>query len=96
VEREDHLRAAEFALLAFIESVLKGYRMSETGVTTPRGKVITDEQGEPIRSEAGVGIAQAAGLGPEKLVQVSGGHRSMENMQADFKERKGDLDSRYR
>jgi len=58
VEWEDHLRAAEFASLAFSESVLKEHRMSETGVTTPRGKVITDEQGKPIRLEAGVGIAQ--------------------------------------
>jgi hypothetical protein len=44
VEREDHLRALEFASPAFIEAVLKAYRMSETGVTTPRGKIITDEQ----------------------------------------------------
>ena len=70
--------------------------MSETGVTTPRGKVITDEQGKPIRLEAGVGIAQASGLGAEKLAPVSGGHRRMENVQADFKERKDDLYSRYR
>ncbi len=49
VEREDYLRAIEFASPAFIEAILKAYRMSETGVTTPGGKVITDEQGKPIR-----------------------------------------------
>jgi hypothetical protein len=70
--------------------------MSKIGGTTPRGKVIFDEQGKPTRLEGGVGIVQAAGLGPEKLARVSGGHRRMESVQADFKERKGDLYSRHR
>jgi hypothetical protein len=70
--------------------------MSETGVTTPRGKVLTDEQGKPIRLGAGEGIAQAAGFRPEKLAEVAGEHRTMENVQAHFRERRDDLYSRYR
>jgi hypothetical protein len=81
VERENYLRALEFASPAFIEAVLKAYRMSETGVTTPRGKIITDEQGKPIRMEAGEGIAQAAGFRPERLARLSGEHWTMENVQ---------------
>jgi hypothetical protein len=96
VEREDYLRAMEFASPAFIEAVLKVYRMSETGVTTPRGKVITDEQGKPIRLGTGEGIAQAAGFRPERLAKVSGEHRTMGNVQAHYKERRDDLYSRYR
>jgi ribosomal protein S15P/S13E len=95
-EREDYLRALEFASPAFIEAVLKAYRMSETGVTTPRGKVITVEQGKPIRLGAGEGIAQAAGFRPERLARVSGKHWTMENIKAHFKEKSDDLYSRYR
>ena len=96
VERENYIRALEFASPAFIEAVLKAYRMSETGVTTPRGKIITDEQGKPIRLEAGEGVAQAAGFRPERLARVSGEHWTMENVQKHFKEKKDDLYSRYR
>ena len=96
VEREDYLRAMEFASPAFIEAVLKAFRMSDTGVTTPRGKVITDEQGKPIRLGAGEGIAQAAGFRPERLARISGEHWTMENVQKHFKEKRDDLYSRYR
>lgn len=96
VEREDYLRALEFASPAFIEAALKGYRMAEAGVTTARGKIITDEQGKPIRLGTGEGIAQAAGFRPERLATVSGEHRTMENVQAHYKERRDDLYSRYR
>jgi hypothetical protein len=57
VEREDYLRAMEFASPAFIEAILKAYRMNETGATTPRGKIMTDEQGKPVRLGAGEGVA---------------------------------------
>jgi hypothetical protein len=96
VEREDYLRAAEFASPAFIEAVLKAYRMSGTGATTPRGKVITDEQGKPILLGAGEGIAQAADFRPERLARVSGEHWTMENIQFHFREPRDDLYSRYR
>ena len=96
VEREDYLRALNFALPEFIEVALKAYRMSHAGVTTPRGKVITDEQGKPIRLGAGEGDAQAAGFRPERLATVSDEHRTMENVQAHFRERQDDLYSRYR
>jgi len=86
----------EFFSPAFIEAVLKAYRMTETGVTTPRGKIITDEQGKPIRLEAGEGFAQAAGFRPERLARISGEHWTMENVQKHFKEKKDDLYSRYR
>jgi hypothetical protein len=96
VEREEYLRAAEFASPAFIEAVLKAYRMSDTGATTPRGKVITDEQGKPIRLGARERIAQAAGFRPERLGSISGEHRTMENVQAHFREKRDDLYSRHR
>jgi ribosomal protein S15P/S13E len=86
----------EYASPAFIRAVLKAYRMSETGVATPRGKVLTDEQGKPIRLGTGEGIAQVVGLRPERLASVSGEHRTMENVQAHFKEKRVDLHSRYR
>jgi ribosomal protein S15P/S13E len=88
--------ALEFGSPAFIEAILKAYRMSAIGVTTPKGKGITDEQGKPIRLGAGEGIAQAAGFRPERLARVSGEHRTMENVQEHFKERRDDLHSRYR
>jgi len=96
VEREDYLRALEFASPAFIEAVLKAYRMAEQGATTPRGKIITDEQGRPIRLGAGEAIAQAAGFRPERLARISGEHWTMENVQKHFKEKRDDLYSRYR
>jgi len=96
VEREDYLRAMEFASPAFVEAVLKAFRMTETGVTTPRGKIITDEQGRPIRLGAGEGIGQAAGFRPERLARISGEHWTMENVQGHFKGRREDLYSRYR
>jgi ribosomal protein S15P/S13E len=86
----------EFGSLAFIEAVLKAYRMSDAGVTTPRGKIITSEQGRPIRLEAGEGVAQAAGFRPERLARISGEHWTMENVQKHFKEKRDDLYSRYR
>jgi hypothetical protein len=95
-ERDDYLRAAEFASPAFIEAVLKAHRMSDVGVTTPRGKIITDERGKPIRLETGEGIAQAAGFRPERLARVSGEHWTMENVQRHFKGKRDDLYSRYR
>jgi hypothetical protein len=95
-EREDSLRAMEFASPAFIEAVLKAYRMSETGATTPRGKIITDEGGKPTRLGAGEEIAQTAGFRPERLAEVAREHRTMENIQGHFRERRDDLYSRYR
>jgi hypothetical protein len=86
----------EFYSPAFIEAVLKAYRMNETEVTTPRGKIITDEQGKPIRLEAGEGVAQAVGFRPERLARISGEHWTMENVQKHFKEKRDDLYSRYR
>jgi hypothetical protein len=70
--------------------------MSDAGVTTPKGKVITDEQGKPIRLGAGEGIVQGTGFRPERLAKVSGEHRTMENVQRHFKEKRDDLYSRYR
>jgi hypothetical protein len=85
----------EFSSPAFIEAVLKAYRMNETEVTMPRGKIINDEQGKPIRLGAGEGIVQAAGFRPERLARISGEHWTMENVQGHFKGR-DDLYSRYR
>ena len=48
-ERDDYLRALEFASPSFMEAALKALRMADQGATTPRGKVLTDEKGKPIQ-----------------------------------------------
>jgi hypothetical protein len=60
-ERDDHLRAQEFASPSFRESIMKAYRMAEQGATTPRGKLLTNEQGKPIRLTGRKATAQAMG-----------------------------------
>jgi hypothetical protein len=66
------------------------------GITTPRGKIITEEQGRPIRIGGEEGVAQAAGFRPERLARVSREHWAMENVQRHFKEKRDDLYSRCR
>src|SRR5512147_813135 len=95
-EREDYLRALEFASPAFIEAALKAYRMADQGATTSRGKALTDEKGKPIQLGTGEAIAQAAGFRPERLADVSREHWTMENVNGNFKGRRDDLYSRYR
>ena len=90
IEREDYLRGREFAFPAFIESVMKTQRMSEAGVTAPRGKIIRDEKGKPICLKAGEGIAQVAGSRSARHARVSGEHWTVENVQKQFKGKKGD------
>jgi hypothetical protein len=58
VERDDYLRALEFASPSFLESILKAYRMAEQGATAPTGKALTDEQGKPIRLSGGEAAAR--------------------------------------
>ena len=60
MQRDDTLRAIEFASPAFIESALKAYRMAEVGATTPKGKVMTDEKGKPIRLDTGEAVDPGA------------------------------------
>jgi hypothetical protein len=95
-ERQDYLRALEFASPSFIEAVLKAYRMADWGATTPRGKVLTDEDGKPIRLGTGEAIAQAAGFRPERLARIAGEHWTMENVKSNFKDLRDDLYARYR
>lgn len=59
IEREDYPRSLEFASPAFIEAILKAYRMGDQGATTPQGKMITDEQRRPVRLGAPEAAAQA-------------------------------------
>jgi hypothetical protein len=63
---------------------LKTYRMADQGATTPRGKIMTDEQGKVIRLEALEAAAQAMGFRPERLARISGEHWSMENVRGHF------------
>ena len=95
-ERQDYLRALEFASPSFMEAALKALRMADRGATTPRGKVLTDEKGKPIQLGTGEAIAQAAGFRPERLARVCGEHWSMENVRSDFKGGRDDLYARYR
>jgi len=96
VERDDYLRALEFASPSFLESILKAYRMMEQGVTTPTGKVLADEQGNPIRLSGGEAAAQALGFRPERMAQISGEHWTMENVKNHFGEKRNDLYVRVR
>jgi hypothetical protein len=59
-------------------------------------KFISHLRWKAIRLGAGEGIAQAAGFRPERLARVSGEHRTMENVQTHFREKRDDLYSRYR
>ncbi len=43
-ERDDYVRMLKFSSPSFLEAILKVDRMAEMGSTTPRGKVLTDEQ----------------------------------------------------
>ena len=92
----DTLRAIEFASPAFLEAVLKAYRMAEQGATTPRGKIMTDQQGKPIRLETSEAVTQAIGFRPQRMSQISGEHRTMENVKAYFNDKRDDLYARYR
>jgi hypothetical protein len=95
-ERDDYLRALEFASPVFIEAALKAYRTADRGATTARGKVLTDEKGKPIQLGTGEAVAQAAGFRPERLARVAGEHWTMENVKSNFKGRRDDLNARYR
>jgi hypothetical protein len=95
IEREDCLRSLEFASPAFLEAILKAYRMGDQGATTPRGKIITDEKGRPVRLGAPEAAAQAMGFRPERLARISGEHWTMENVRGHFGDRKNDLYTRY-
>jgi len=95
-ERDDYLRALEFASPSFLESILKAYRMADRGATTPTGKVLTDEQGEPVRLSGGEAAAQAMGFRPERMAQISGEHWTMENVKKHFAEKRNDLYARGR
>jgi hypothetical protein len=94
LQRDDILRAV-FASPAFLEAILKAYRTTEVGATTPRGKILTDEQGEPIRVETGEAAAQALGFRPERMGRISGEHRTTQNTKAYFNDKRDDLYARY-
>ena len=80
MERDDTLRAIEFASPAFLEAALKAYRMGTQGATTPKGKIMTDEQGKPIRLETGEAVTQGIGFRPQRISQISGEHRTMQKV----------------
>jgi len=44
--------------------------MAGKGTTTPRGKVLTNEQGKPSRLETDEAVAQAIGFMPERTDQA--------------------------
>jgi len=45
---------------------LQAYRTTESGLSTPKGKIIADEQGKPIRLGAPETAAQAMRFRPER------------------------------
>ncbi|MGD0624258.1 MAG: PLxRFG domain-containing protein [Thermodesulfobacteriota bacterium] len=96
LERGDTLRAIESASPAFLEAILKAYRMTEQGATTPTGKILFDEKGRPIKETAGEGIAQAFGFRPERISEASQTHREFANIESHFADRRNDLYSRFR
>ena len=70
--------------------------MADQGATTPRGKILTDEKGKPILLETGEAVTQAIGFRPQRMSQVSGEHRTMQNVKAYFNDKRDDLYARYR
>jgi hypothetical protein len=95
-ERGDILRGIESASPAFLESVLKAYRMTDQGATTPTGKIIYDEKGQPIKETIGEGITQALGFRPERIAQAAESHRELINIESNFRNRRDDLYARFR
>ena len=95
-ERDDYLRALEFASPSFLESIQKAYWMAERGATTPSGKVLTDEQGNPIRLSGGEAAAQAMGFRPERMAQIFGEQWTIENVKKHFAEKRNELYARSR
>ena len=57
---------------------------------------MTDQQGKPIRLETPEAITQAVGIRPQRMSQVSGEHRTMQNVKAYFNAKRDDLYARYR
>ncbi|MCX5914200.1 MAG: PLxRFG domain-containing protein, partial [Deltaproteobacteria bacterium] len=90
------LRAIESASPAFLESMLKAYRMTEQGATTATGKIIYDEKGQPIKETIGEGITQAFGFRPERISEASKTHREFANIESNFRNRMDDLYARFR
>jgi hypothetical protein len=94
--RGDALRAVEFASPAFMEAVLKAYRIADVDATNAKGKLLTDEKGVPIRYSAGEAAAQALGFRPERMARISREHWTMENVKKYFAEKRNDLYARIR
>ncbi len=96
ISREDFMRALESGSPAALENVLKAYRMASEAATTPKGKLMFDEQGRPIQLTAGEAIGQGVGFRPERLAQVSQEKRVLTNIQEHFKDKRDDLYAKYR
>ena len=75
---------------------MKAYRMEEKGATTPKGKILTDEQGKPIKLSPAEAAAQVMGFRPQRMAQISGEHWTMENVKKHFAEKRNDLYARAR
>jgi hypothetical protein len=89
-------RAAENALPAAGENVLKAYRMATKGATNPQGKVMFDENGKPLKLTTGEAIGQAVGFRPEKTAALSQERRTSQNIEAHYSDIRHDLYSRFR
>ena len=57
---------------------------------------MTDEQGKPIRLETSEAVTQAIGFRPQRMSEISGEHRTMQNVKAYFNDKRDDLYARYR
>ena len=75
---------------------MKAYRMEEKGATTPKGKILTDEQGRPIKLSPAEAAAQVMGFRPQRMAQISGEHWTMKNVKKHFAEKRNDLYARFR
>lgn len=94
-EREQYLRALEFASPVFLESMFKAYRTFDEGARTPHGKVLFDDRGKPIRATAGEAIAQTAGFRPARMAALSGEYRSRQNLEEHYRELRSDIYDRF-
>jgi len=96
LSRGDYLRAIESAAPLGLENVMKARRMATEGMTTPRGKLIYDEQGKPVTLTTGEAIGQTLGFRPERTSSLAQEKRVESNVDLHYRDKRDSLYSRYR
>ncbi len=95
MSRDDFLRAIEFASPVFIENLFKAARMTK-GATTPKGKIMFDDEGRPIELTGPEAVAQAVGFRPERTATLSREKRTFSNIEEHYKSKRDGLYAKWR